>query len=312
MKTMSFGNKIKNHNTLPTENEGANDLLFYLVDDPKTLKYNDFIGKKFNRADEQKDMFGTAKERVYENILFSEADKNKVVRYLSLNAFIDPKGVCRRNPFLDMCPSDMRAIVYYINSNKFIQLPQEYQASPKARLDLALSKCKTIAYFVQMLSKMGKHYHAIPLVEESLTPNLKETICVGALAIFEEYTSGEGNYADILLGTYSTFQMPNRSEDMTVEVALKMYRYLLTKFFRFYLVYLQLNESAFSMNEQFSGFFTMDASTTFEDTKFPVNDCDTRDLNKLVLLLTAWITQEQSLMDLLVIIQNFLAASSEQ
>ena len=88
MRSMIFPTKTENNNDRGTVHSN-NSILQYLVDDPKTIRYNQIIREKFSREDD--DSSKMLSSRIFTNILFSECDKNKVIRYLSFLVFLESR-----------------------------------------------------------------------------------------------------------------------------------------------------------------------------------------------------------------------------
>ena len=245
MKFMLFHTK-KDKNKIAMETSINQNILQYLVDDHKSIRYNQIIRNKFSRGDD--DAIILLANRIFTNILFAENDKNKIIGYLSLLVFLEPIEVRKRNPFLDISDSLMMRIINEITSYKFITVPTEYMGKDNPLAIYAIHKCKTPAHIVQMFSKVGKYYYLPFIPETKLNSQCKQKICAGALSIFDSYWQSDvydsevRTYTDILLGDYSSFTMPQNKEELDLDMAISLYKYLIAKVLRFYMVYFRLQE----------------------------------------------------------------------
>lgn len=305
MRSMIFPTKTENNNDRGTVHSN-NSILQYLVDDPKTIRYNQIIREKFSREDD--DSSKMLSSRIFTNILFSECDKNKVIRYLSFLVFLESRKVRERNPFLDISDSLMMRIISEVTSYKFITVPEEYKHNGNPLAIYAMHQCISPAHIVQMFAKVGKYYHMPFIPDTRLNSKCKQKICMGALTIFDSFWDNDDtesrSYADVLLGEYSAFVMPKNKEELDAETALSLYKYLIAKVLRFYMIYFRLQEySQFSDEKTDDEFvhiiFGYHTEFDIDNVSFDFTSIEHDKLAAFIDAITAFIVENKSLAFLL-------------
>lgn len=295
--------------------------IYHLLDDPESIRFNNFIRNKFNRGlqgDTNGMDQGDLQNNILLNILFSENAKNKIVRYLSLAAFTDPRSVKERSPFLDISETTFSQILREVLSYQFKEVPEELRGKNVNNAILSLYQCKTHAHFVQMLAKAGKQYRAPYIPDSKFTADIKNAIAVGTLNIcssFYDDTAStdleENSYINVFFGKNSSLVIPNTKEEVTMDFAITLYKYLITKALRFYITYFKMQAlyqympKAYEEHEQLQVLFGYTSSYDSASISFDFTKISSDNLLQFILDLTSFVLEEKSAI-------SFLIASIEE
>lgn len=304
MKSMKFNTADLKPNTKTIDIFQNDRTLKLLLDDPRSPEYAAFIGTKFQRTTSTTEIpkiLKELKQRTFTDILFSENNRNKIVRYLSCLIIFNPRMIVAHNPFFYIDDTTMFNVVTDLNSYIY-----SVRDNKDTGISYVLNLCTTSAHIVQMLAKAGKYMHMVSLPENKLTSDIMQKMCSYYLQMYDKYTEGDSNFFDVILGSFSAFNFPKCKEETSSEIIISFYRYLITKFLRFYRIYFLIKLTVDCVEPDFISIFNHQHNIDPAKISFDFLNLSSDQLSLFIDNISLFILEERSLPFLLLSIEKIL------